>query len=76
VTRETPLAKAARYLAERRVTLEAVEDDRVRASVRGETGTYRTTGTARAGGTAIARPRRRCSHEYAVELVVGGGDEP
>lgn len=72
MVREDAASKAARYLGEGRVIVEAVSASEVTASVRGSGAVYRVT--FRHGSWACPCPARsECSHLLAVKAVVAPG---
>jgi uncharacterized Zn finger protein len=69
VTRESAEAKAARYLAEGRITVLRVDGDRVWATCRGSGGAY-DLGHAPGRGWHCACPARSdCAHLVALRMV-------
>lgn len=70
MSRETIDAKARRYLVEGRVVITHVDNDTVRATVRGA-GTVHECGFNRRRWWCSCRrtPTQRCSHVAALELV-------
>lgn len=67
--RESIHRKAARYLAEARLTIERVDAEGVRAVCRGDGVVYTVTWT-RSGGWSCSCPARRdCAHLCAARFV-------
>ena len=69
--RETPQAKAARYLAAGALTVVSVDGDRITATINADTGTYALGHHPRVpGGWWCGCPSRRsCAHIIALALV-------
>lgn len=68
--RESAQAKARRYLAEGRVTVELVHPDAVQATCRGDGQHHHLGWTPRTGWFCDCPARTRCSHLYALGHVV------
>lgn len=67
-TRETRTAKAARYLAEGRVTVTRVSGDLADAVVRGDSGEHHVSHDP-AGWHCTCPARGRCAHVAALALI-------
>jgi hypothetical protein len=71
VTRETVQAKAARYLAEARLTVTEVDGDHVSAACRGDGEVYRLGHRPGRGWYCSCAARTdQCAHLTALRLVV------
>jgi hypothetical protein len=70
VTREGVESKAQRYLCERRLIVEHVDAELVRATCRGDLGMVYDTGwTPTYGWSCNCPARRRCAHVIALQAV-------
>lgn len=69
MSRENAPAKARRYLGEGRLTVTFVDGDRVTATCKGDGRVYRVT-VAGEAWHCDCDARGRCSHLYALGLVV------
>lgn len=71
MTRESPAAKAARYLAEGRLTVTHVTGDLVRATCKGDGEAYQLGHDGRRGGWHCSCPARTtgCCHLLALRCV-------
>lgn len=70
MTRESAAVKALRYLGEARLTVTAVDGDRVRATCRGDGEAYRCGHEPGRGWTCNCPARTdQCSHLVALRLV-------
>jgi uncharacterized Zn finger protein len=69
VDRERSEEKARRLLAEGRLTVRAIADDMIEASVRGDSALVYRTRWDRGGWTCSCDARSRCSHVQALMLV-------
>jgi uncharacterized Zn finger protein len=67
--RENAHAKAARYLAEARLTVEQVNKDLVRATCRGSGAVYDVGWTSMFGWSCSCPAKGRCSHLLALMAV-------
>lgn len=68
--RETTTAKAQRYLAEGKLTIDLLLGDRVYATAHGEAGdVYRLGHTAERGWECSCPARRGCAHLAALRTV-------
>ena len=68
MTRETPLAKAKRYLAHGRLTVIRVDGDLADAIVQGDTGQHHVSHDPR-GWHCNCPAYGRCAHIVALQLV-------
>ena len=69
MTRETVAAKAARYLAEARLTVLSVHEDYVAATCRGDGEVYKLGHHVRRGWWCECPARGDCCHLIALRMV-------
>ena len=69
MSRENAEAKARRYLGERRLTVENVDENFVRATCRGSGAVYDVGWTPEYGWSCSCEARGRCCHLLALQAV-------
>ncbi len=76
MTRESPDVKAARLLAEGRLTVVSVEPWHALATAKGDSGHSYDLGYTRAGWWCDCEARGRCGHMAALQRVVSPRRDP
>jgi uncharacterized Zn finger protein len=71
--RESARKKGARYLSEARLTIERVDPEGVRATVRGDNALYIVSWNRAEGWRCTCPAMRDCSHLVATRLVTVRG---